>query len=91
MVGERPPVGYTSEVHTSLLEPLLLFQQVPYWPGIVNFLVTALITVSYQWWTFPLVGVLVHGGMMLLTHGDPDRIRILVRLLWRYRRYYGTR
>ena len=87
---DDPPVGYTSTVHTSLLEPVLFLKQVPYWPGIVNVLIGILITVTYQWWSFPLFTAIAHLVMALLTKGDHRRLHKLVRLL-RYPRYLGTK
>jgi hypothetical protein len=91
MVGETPPpIGYTSDVHTSLLEPLLLFKQVPYWLGVVTILVTMLLSVAYAW-SFAILGAAFYAAVMVVTAGDPDRPRILWRLVRRFRRYYGTR
>jgi type IV secretory pathway TrbD component len=79
--------GYQSEVHTSLLEPVLLFKQVPYVAGLANCLIGLLITVSFQWWMFLIVTVEVHGFLCLLTKHDHQLIEIAVRSLW-YARYY---
>jgi type IV secretory pathway VirB3-like protein len=87
---EEEPLGYASEVHTSLLEPILLFKQVPYLPGIGNCLFTMIVMVTFQFWTFLFIGVALHGLMYLATRVDHQLIEIAARLLT-YPSYCGTR
>lgn len=70
-----------SEVHTSLLEPVLLFKQVPYWAGVANWLGGLIAAVGFRRWNLLILTAFMHVVMMVLTQGDPQRVRILVRHL----------
>jgi type IV secretory pathway VirB3-like protein len=76
-------------VHRSLLEPLLL-AGVPYDAAMANLFHTFLVMVTFGVWGYWMVGLVVHGVLMLLCWDDPLRMRKCLRYLI-YRRYYHPR